>query len=45
MGKPNPYKAGVFGDDVSLEGDSDDDLFVEEMADEKLNGVVVDMVR
>ena len=51
MGKPCPYKDGVLGleekkrDDYDLEFDSDDDLFVEEMSNEKLNGIVEDMVR
>jgi len=51
MGKPCPYKNGVLGleekkkDDYDLEFDSDDDLFVEEMPNEKLNGVVDDMIR
>ena len=51
MGKPCPYKLGVLGadekkrDDYDLECDSDDDLFQEEMPNEKLNGVVEDMVR
>lgn len=46
MGEPSPYKTGVFDSQESdLEDDSDDDLIVEEMSEERLNSNVTEMVK
>lgn len=46
MGQPSPYKKGVWDDEESdFEEESDDDLIVETMSDEKLKSLVVDIVK
>lgn len=46
MGEQSPYKTGLWDNEESdLEDESDDDLIVEEMSDEKFKSVVVEMVK
>lgn len=46
MGEQSPYKTGLWENEESdLEDESDDDLIVEEMSDEKFKSIVVEMVK
>ena len=46
MGQPSPYKEGIWDDiESDFEEESDDDLIVETMSDEKLKSLVVDIVK